>query len=147
MPIRVFVYGTLKNGHGNHRLLARSGSKYLGRCFIEGRYKMLSLGGFPGIVSSGQVPMNRVVGEVYQVDEDTLQSLDWLEGHPKFYERRKVPTPFKNAWCYFLPEAYLTHQTPAGVAYADVGCIWRPTEEEALWFKGLEPKSDETAAI
>lgn len=137
MPIRVFVYGTLKQGHGNHRLLR--GSKYLGRSMIEGRYKMLSLGGFPGLVQSGELPNNRISGEVYQIDEDTLQSLDWLEGHPKFYERKKVPTQFKNAWCYFLPEQYLTHRSPGGAGYENVGCMWRPSEEEAEWFKGLEP--------
>ena len=133
MPIRVFVYGSLKKGHGNHRLL--EGAKSLGRCFIEGRYRMLSLGGFPGLVQSDKLESMKIVGEVYQIGEDQLRSLDFLEGHPKFYERQKVQTPWKNAWCYFLPESYLE-------GYPPVGNIWRPTEEELEWFRGLEPTKE-----
>jgi gamma-glutamylcyclotransferase (GGCT)/AIG2-like uncharacterized protein YtfP len=129
MPIRVFVYGSLKKGLGNHRLLEKS--KYLGRCFVEGRYKMLNLGGFPGLVQSGQFAETRIVGEVYQITEDTLRSLDWLEGHPRFYTRHKLATPWKNAWCYFLPDTYVGR-------YGEVPHIWRPTQEEQEWFKGLE---------
>lgn len=127
MPIRVFVYGTLKNGRGNHRLLANS--KFLGRCYIEGAWRLISLGGFPGLVYKPDLSMEKVVGEVYQVDQDTLQSLDWLEGHPRFYERSKVATPFKNAWAYFLPAEYLEK-------YPIIGPIWKPTAEELDWCKG-----------
>jgi gamma-glutamylaminecyclotransferase len=129
MPIRVFVYGSLKKGLGNHRLLEQS--KFLGRCYIEGRFKLLNLGGFPGLVKKDDLPVMKVVGEVYQINEDTLRSLDWLEGHPRFYERSKVPTPWKNAWTYFLPPSYLGK-------YSEVESIWRPTDEEKEWFKGVE---------
>lgn len=130
MPIRVFVYGSLKNGKGNHRLL--SGSKYLGRCYVEGRHRLLSLGGFPGLVKSDDLEPQKVVGEVYQVNEETLQSLDWLEGHPRFYCREKVPTPFKNAWAYFLPAEYLNK------GYPDVGMCWHATADEHDWMQGVE---------
>jgi len=129
MPIRVFVYGSLKNGRGNHRLLAQS--KFLGRCYIEGKFRLLSLGGYPGLVASSKVSDGRIVGEVYQVNEDTLQTLDWLEGHPRYYERQKVATQFKNAWAYFLPEEYLSKGLP------DAGPCWHPTEDEKEWMKGI----------
>lgn len=128
MPIRVFVYGTLKKGHGNHRLLENS--KFLGRCVINGKHRLVSLGGFPGLVAAEEEDAERgVSGEVYQVNEETLLSLDFLEGHPRFYERRKVPTPHKNAWAYFLPPAYLDR----GYPFVDVA--WNPKEEEREFLK------------
>ena len=141
MPIRVFVYGTLKNGHGNHRLLATS--KFLGRSYIEGRYKMLSLGGFPGLVASQSLPEAHIVGEVYQVSEDVFQALDYLEGHPRFYERMKVPTQYKNAWAYFLPEAYLERN------YVDAGVCWHPVQAEIEWMAGApeSPVADNGGAL
>ena len=128
MPIRVFVYGSLKNGKGNHRLLANS--KYLGRCYIEGKQRLLSLGGFPGLVKDDSLPMNRIVGEVYQINDETLQALDWLEGHPRFYKREKVATPFKNAWAYYLPAEYL------GKGYPDAGSCWHASPDEHEWMRG-----------
>lgn len=130
MPIRVFVYGSLKNGHGNHVLLAQS--KFLGRCYIEDRHRLLSLGGYPGLVADASLPVQKVVGEVYQVTEDTLQTLDHLEGHPRYYERRKVATPFKNAWAYFLPPAYLER------GYPQSGMCWLPSQDELSWMQGVQ---------
>lgn len=130
MPIRVFVYGSLKQGRGNHRLLEKS--KFLGRCYIEGPHVMVSLGGYPGLVREESLASRKIVGEVYQINEETLQSLDWLEGHPRYYERKKVETPFKNAWVYYLPPAYLTQK------YPDAGPIWQSSEEERAWFAGAD---------
>ena len=128
MPIRVFVYGTLKQGHGNHRLLANS--KFLGRCLVSGKHRLVSLGGFPGLVAtSPEEPDRTVSGEVYQVNEETLLSLDFLEGHPRFYERRKLPTPFKNAWAYYLPSDYLDK------GYPHVDTAWHPVEVEREFLK------------
>ena len=31
-----------------------------------------------------------MVGEVYQVNDDSLKRLDQFEGHPEFYERTEV---------------------------------------------------------
>lgn len=131
MPIRVFVYGTLKQGHGNHRLLASS--KFLGRCVIKGKHRLVSLGGFPGLVATPDSEEERSVsGEVYQVNEETLMSLDFLEGHPRFYERLKLSTPFKNAWAYYLPEAYLDR------GYPQVDTAWSPKEEELEFLKSAD---------
>jgi gamma-glutamylcyclotransferase (GGCT)/AIG2-like uncharacterized protein YtfP len=123
VPIRVFVYGTLKKGHGNHRLLAQS--KFLGRCVLHGKHRLVSLGGFPGLVATPNDEADRPVsGEVYQVTEEVLQSLDFLEGHPRFYERQKLSTPYKNAWAYYLPESYLSK------GYPECQLTWSPTPDE-----------------
>jgi gamma-glutamylaminecyclotransferase len=127
VPIRVFVYGSLKRGKHNHGLL--SDSRQLGRAYIEGQMRLISLGAFPGVVEDQNIlHPGKVVGEVYQISDDVLRSLDYLEGHPRFYERRKVETQFGSAWCYFLPSQYLDKYP-----IVESG-MWMPDAEEAEWF-------------
>lgn len=126
---RVFVYGSLKQNHSNSGLLCTY--NLLGRAYIEGPYRMMSLGFFPGVTKSAlHTPDARIYGEVYVVDGDGLASLDLLEGHPHFYQRLKVKTnveDFGNVWCYFLNAEHNPQRAiPDG--------LWRPTEEErAHW--------------
>ncbi len=137
MTARVFVYGTLKKGHGNHRLLETS--QFLGRCKLYDHFRLVSLGGFPGLVKVPEdQPKCEVSGEVYAVTDDVLTSLDYLEGHPRFYERQKVKTPFKNAWAYFLPDAYLR--------YPLVATSWKPSPEEIEWLKAQIEAGDTSNA-
>lgn len=103
---RVFVYGSLKKGYGNHYLLTQGGAVYLGEQVITGEYRLIDFGWYPGLVRlDGGEPVD-VHGEVYEVSTETLAAMDLLEGHPTFYCRSKVDTDFKKAWCYFLPESY-----------------------------------------
>ena len=102
----VFVYGSLKSGYGNHPLLVEGDAKFLGEAETAMRYKMLSLGGFPGVVEGGD---DSIKGEVYEVDDDTFRSLDFLEGYPSFYTRKQVEVHDGTlAWMYILakPEQY-----------------------------------------
>ncbi len=82
---RVFVYGTLLEGEGNHDLLARA--EFLGPARTPPRFALHDLGGFPGLVAGGE---HAVDGEVYIVGPDTLARLDQLEGHPRFYRRAPI---------------------------------------------------------
>ena len=82
---RIFCYGTLMRGHGNHRLIEHS--TFLGTGTTEPIFTMLHLGGFPGIVRGGETAIH---GELYEVDAPTLSRLDRLEGHPTFYERQPI---------------------------------------------------------
>lgn len=133
--IRVFVYGSLKQGRGNHDMLSKG--RLLGRCMIEGKYSMLDLGYYPGLVHrNGDAPTRKVLGEVYLVDRDTLQILDMLEGHPNYYARHKVQTPWKGAWCYFLPMAYYDHKLPATMI--EETYVWRPNEEEQEYVRNAD---------
>ena len=102
---KVAVYGSLRQGLGNHRLLASS--KFLGEDISQPEWKMYSLGGFPGIVKGN----SEVTLEVYEVDKDTFESLDWLEGYPTFYNRRVINTTYGDAWVYYLnePDNYENH--------------------------------------
>ena len=124
---RVFVYGTLKQGHGNSGAL--EGAEFLGRCYLEGDYTLLDLGWYPGLVCTrSEEASGRVYGEVYKVNEETLHVLDMIEGHPSFYERIKVKTPWKNTWVYTLPEDYIESNDIVAN-----GC-WEPMPEEQEFY-------------
>ena len=128
--IRVFVYGTLKQGNGNHGAL--QGAEFLGRCYLEGDYTLLNLGWYPGLVRTRSEQSNgRVFGEVYKVTEEHLHTMDMIEGHPNFYERIKVKTPWKNTWVYVLPDEYLEHHE-----VCEDG-LWEPSEEERAFAEGV----------
>lgn len=128
--IRVFVYGSLKQGRGNHSAL--SGADLLGRCVLRGPYRMVDLHYYPGLVMT---PTDKseslVLGEVYRISKGQLDMLDMIEGHPDYYCRHKVQTPWKGAWAYFLPHSYLAAKP--SVEYTHGTQIWLPTDEEVEW--------------
>jgi gamma-glutamylaminecyclotransferase len=84
--VRVFVYGTLMKGEGNHRRLLRD-VPCAGKARTAPEFDFYSLVGFPGLVRGGELSVR---GEVYDVDGLTLAHLDVLEGHPKFYQRERI---------------------------------------------------------
>ena len=131
--VRVFVYGTLKRGHPNHGLLADGKAHFLGRCYVEGPFVLVNLTYYPGVVRAADLAAstaNRIYGEVYRIDEEVLASLDILEGNGHYYTRSKVQTPWKNAWCYFLPESY---EKSAEIINDGV---WEPNDEEKEFIYG-----------
>lgn len=83
-PRLVFVYGTLKAGHGNHGVL--EDSEYLGSFVTKDEF-LLTDCGFPYLIpkgalgGSGRGPTAPTRGEVYVVTEkEVMASLDTLEG-------------------------------------------------------------------
>ena len=99
---KVFVYGSLKQGFHNHSIL--QGSTLLGTHNTDKEFKMLDLGSYPAVVDSPECGFS-IYGEVYEVDDDTLRSLDFLEGCPSFYNRKTLTTPYGEAWIYFLEDS------------------------------------------
>lgn len=105
----VFVYGSLKNGFGNHDHFLKF-SKMLGEGVTVDRcWFMLDLGCYPGVVRMPDTVGDgfRIYGEVYEVDSHTLRKLDGLEGNGSFYTREKVPILVEGgetveAWMYVL---------------------------------------------
>jgi gamma-glutamylaminecyclotransferase len=83
--VRVFVYGSLRRGQGNHSIIG------VATCVGEARtlrgFTLYDLGPFPALVHGG---MSAVVGEVYEVDEPLLARLDRLEGCPRLYQRQGI---------------------------------------------------------
>lgn len=83
--IRVFVYGTLMKNCYNHEWYMKE-QKCLGQAVLPG-YALYDLGSFPGIVpNEGE----RVLGQVYEVEQQCLEQLDILEGNGQLYSRRPV---------------------------------------------------------
>lgn len=82
----VFVYGSLKRGEFNHKVLGES--KFIGKTKVRGR--IYDLGHYPGAKLSED---GEIHGEVFDVDNETLNRLDRLEGHPHFYERKECDSP------------------------------------------------------
>ena len=95
----IAAYGTLREGFGNNRLLRYS--KHLGTGQTIEKYTLRA----SGIPFVSKEPLHNVVVDVYKVDDDTLQSLDSLEGHPERYCREEIPVKVGDttmkAWLYF----------------------------------------------
>lgn len=96
----VAVYGSLRRGMGNHRLLERA--QYEGTCFVSG-FEMYSLGGFPFIRPDNDKD-KKVFAELYKVSDNEFARLDMLEGYPHFYNRKQIQTPDGAAWIYFIDQ-------------------------------------------
>jgi len=98
----VFVYGTLKKGNQIRGLDSFGNAEFLGIAFTtDSLYSLYNLGSFPAVTFDGH---NSIHGEVWQVDDQTMDILDSIEGYPNFYNRVKVSTTKGNAWIYYIPD-------------------------------------------
>lgn len=88
-PFFCFVYGTLKSGYWNNRILGDS--TLVGTAITEGDEYILTDCGFPYLIPRFIIPeedrnifeehYNKVIGEVYSIEsEQVAESLDSLEG-------------------------------------------------------------------
>src|SRR2546425_10764967 len=75
---KLFVYGTLRRGHGLHSRLVKMNAKYLGSGRIGGA--LFDLGKYPGAFPSAS-RRSRIHGELYELasPKDQLKALDRLE--------------------------------------------------------------------
>ncbi|MBB5349447.1 gamma-glutamylcyclotransferase [Desulfoprunum benzoelyticum] len=106
MHYLVFVYGTLKKGFSNHRLL--TGAEFVGAAQTLEKFAMYYSTGTPIVLKEEAV--SPIFGELYRVDEKILAALDSLEGHPDWYRREQVDISvddggqgkrLETAWLYF----------------------------------------------
>lgn len=100
--MKVFVYGSLMQGYGNHHRL--ESASFLGEAITPATFTMLHLGGFPGIVKKGN---DSIRGEVYEVDHATSVDLDRLEGHPNFFRRTPIFVRLYAGRVWFTANAYV----------------------------------------
>ena len=96
---KVFVYGSLRKGHGNHGLL--HSAKFLRQDITSPEFTMYDLGAFPAVTTEGGTAIH---GELYEVDDETFQRLDILEGYPDFYDRMLLSFGEDRAWMYFIDD-------------------------------------------
>src|SRR5581483_4440148 len=72
----LFLYGSLKRGRRNHRLVADQ--EYLGEALTEPRYRLIDLGTSPGMVRDDAAGL-AVKGELWAVGPCCLAGLDEFE--------------------------------------------------------------------
>lgn len=103
---RLYVYGTLKKGQYFHeKYLGGEKAKFLGPARAGLDYS-LYIDGLPHLVI--EKTDKPVKGELYEVDDKVLKTLDDLEGHPNVYFREiiEVFDEMGNrvlAWAYLRP--------------------------------------------
>ena len=74
---RVFVYGTLRPGQRNHHYMATA--THCGAYTTPACFTLLDTGPYPAALDEGDTAL---VGDVFEVDDDTFAALDVLEGEP-----------------------------------------------------------------
>ncbi|KRR02867.1 gamma-glutamylcyclotransferase family protein [Bradyrhizobium valentinum] len=123
MMHRVFVYGTLKSGFFNHRLLG--GCEFFGGAVTVPTYKMIETGhkmietGFPVILPDPEG--KPLAGEIYTVDDETLARLDQLEREGNSYDRELIDVTLALAAGERLPTKafiYVGREDRFGKAFA-----------------------------
>ncbi len=80
----LFVYGKLRKGGGNSLPDNFPGSKYFSDARLTGN--LYDLGDYPGLVLGD---LGEVIGEVYEIDDETLSLLDEFEATAN-YRRSEV---------------------------------------------------------
>lgn len=123
--VQVFVYGTLKRGFRlNH--------------FMEGEficnalahnYKLVGLGVYPGMVLADTYDSS-VLGEVWEIDRNTLSKLDIVEGVPSLFDRVQLEVE-----CLVEGSESTTIRTVYGyqfVAYAITPQVFTPWDTQVL---------------
>ncbi len=105
--MKVFVYGTLKQNHYYHQeYLGRGGATFLGPAHTGPGFT-LYVDALPHMVADGNG--SGVRGEIYEVQQDVLKSIDDLEGHPRVYRREIIEVTDDNGkplkcWAYLRPK-------------------------------------------
>ena len=98
----VFVYGTLKSKNKIRGLDQFPGAEFVSAAITTDRiYTMYDMGAFPAVTEHGD---RNIVGEVWNVDGDTFDQLDAIEGYPTFYTRKEVHTSAGEAWMYYIKD-------------------------------------------
>ena len=112
----VFVYGSLKNGFHNNRILHYS--EFLGAFRTKDPdWRMISFNAFPGVLFSF-LDGSHVDGELYIVDDEDFKRLDSLESNGSFYTREEIELEgFEHpAWMYVLNQEYNDIENVRGVS-------------------------------
>lgn len=134
--MNVFVYGTLRQNEVNHHYL--DGAICLARqCWVNGVMYDTGLG-YPTMIKDKN---QRIYGELYQVNENQLDQIDWLEGYggesvENDYNRvfATVHTDFgeMQAYVYIYPESKVKNFEM--IRYGDWKCHLHLKEESFLYF-------------
>lgn len=104
--VKVFVYGTLKQGFHNHGCL--EGATYLKPAVLGIPLRMFDTGGFPVLLPATEnKPGYFPTGEIYELPAGPqgdliLARLDRLEGEGRMYHRVKAMTMEQEEVSYYI---------------------------------------------
>lgn len=85
--IVVFAYSFLLRGERDHDLLHRS--TLLGKTTTQPGYRLVDLGPYGAMITGGD---QVVVGELWEVDRETLRAIDVRKEVPVLFERSRIVT-------------------------------------------------------
>lgn len=99
----IFLYGTLQQGRSNYPLIEDIVT-FVSKAMTIEKFPLISQHGLPYILpfpGSG----NRVPGELFEVSEKDIDSIDYIEGVPHHYNRLPVRVIYGDkksvaAWAY-----------------------------------------------
>jgi len=118
---RIFVYGSLQRGEGNHRMM--KGARFVDRVRTAPAFDLFDLGAFPAMATNGSTA---IAGELYEVDADLLRSLDLFEGCPRLYQREAIVLADGTS-----AEAYVMLRRRLGRARQIAAGCWRAWRKES----------------
>lgn len=86
------VYGTLKQGYGNHRLITDAKMELYGKAKTASKEFLMLASGVPFVHNPIPTEFGETINvEIYSFDTyEQIKRIDGLEGHPDWYRR----TPF-----------------------------------------------------
>jgi gamma-glutamylcyclotransferase (GGCT)/AIG2-like uncharacterized protein YtfP len=102
----VFVYGTLRRGSPHAMSIRFPGSRFVADAKVSG--SLFDLGAYPGLLLDDSNSL--VIGEVYEVGDETLSKLDDFESSSHYWRKQvkiSLGTQTKKCWIYAPnPEAF-----------------------------------------
>ena len=105
----VFVYGTLRRGGVGAMSIRFPNSRFVADAKVSG--SLYDLGAYPGLILDESNSL--VVGEVYEVDDETLKKLDDFESASHYWRKQvkiSLGTHIRKCWIYAPnPEAFSRH--------------------------------------
>jgi len=109
---KLFVYGTLKRGYYNWERILKDRSQLVGEATsTDAAFAMYDAESFP--ILAADPDGDRVIGDVFEVDDEVLARCDSLEGHPHWYCREEREFTLDGgdrvtAWVYLIPTERVT---------------------------------------
>ena len=95
----LFVYGSLRKDLHNNYLLEKC--KFVGLSYTVNDFVMFGLKSksYPCVIEKenfNEILATKITGELYEVDNITLEKLDKLEDHPNTYKRKEIEVILNN---------------------------------------------------
>ena len=98
----VFVYGTLRGGNARSMSIRFPNSKFIAAAKVSG--SLYDLGAYPGLLLNESNSL--VIGEVYEVDDELLNTLDEFEASSNYWRKQveiSLGAHSRTCWIY-VPE-------------------------------------------